>query len=90
MNTSVEAALRFHIHLFLYFFFRYDTARGIIDAIFGPKTHNDFPKNRRLKGSGCGNGLYPSYLGGRRQEYKHTGLDLLIEKGDPVCQNIYL
>ncbi|XP_062579219.1 uncharacterized protein LOC134241150, partial [Saccostrea cucullata] len=62
----------------------YDTARGIIDALFGPKAHKNFPKNRRLKGRGCDNGFYPSSLGGGRSEYRHTGLDLLVVKGDPI------
>ncbi|XP_062593831.1 uncharacterized protein LOC134255325, partial [Saccostrea cucullata] len=57
----------------------YDTARGIIDALFGPKVHTSFPKNRRLKGYGCGSGLYPS-----QTDYKHKGLDLLIEERDPI------
>lgn len=63
---------------------RYDTARGIIDALFGPKAHKEFPKNRRLEGSGCNSGFYPSSLGGGRSEYKHQGLDLVIERGDTV------
>ena len=67
--------------------FRYDTARGIVDAIFGPKAHKEFPKNQRLKGSGCNSGFYPSSLGGGRSEYKHEGLDLLIERGNMVSLN---
>lgn len=63
---------------------RYDTARGIIDAIFGPKAHKDFPRNFRLKGGGCDSGFYPASLGGDRSGYKHTGIDLLVEKGDQV------
>lgn len=70
---------------------RYDTARGIIDAIFGPKAHKDFPRNFRLKGGGCDSGFYAASLGGDRSEYKHTGIDLLVEKGDQVhsCDSFF-
>lgn len=70
--------------MFLWLLWRYNTARGIIDALFGPKAYKDFPRNRRLKGNGCDSGIYPSSLGGGRSEYIHTGIDLLADKGDQV------
>ena len=67
------------------FFYRYQTARGIIDSIFGPKAHKNFPRNRRLKGKGCGGkGVYPSELDNDDPEYVHKGVDLVAEKGDLV------
>lgn len=79
-NSSMNG---FVVQIFLYFQSSYDTARGMIDSIFGPKVHKDFPKNRRLKGSGCNSGFYPSSL-----PYKHEGLDLLAESGDQVITEI--
>ena len=67
------------------FFYRYQTARGIIDSIFGPKAHKNFPRTRRLKGKGCdGKGVYPSELDNDDPEYVHKGVDLVAEKGDLV------
>lgn len=67
-------------------FCRYQTARGIIDSIFGPKAHKQFPKTRRLKGKGCdGKGIYVSSLENDDDpEYVHKGVDVMAEKGDNV------
>lgn len=65
--------------------YRYQTARGIIDSIFGPKAHKNFPRRRRMKGKGCdGKGLYPSELDNDDPEYVHKGVDISAEKGDMV------
>ncbi|KAK3101652.1 hypothetical protein FSP39_005219 [Pinctada imbricata] len=65
----------------------YDNARAIIDGIFGPKAHKDFPRLTRLRGGGCaGTGFYPSSLkmDGEFFEYEDEGIDLQVEEGDDV------
>ncbi|XP_062616045.1 uncharacterized protein LOC134277750 [Saccostrea cucullata] len=63
----------------------YETARGIIDALFGTRAHKLFPVDRREVGDGCsGNGQYPSSLGSGHTEYRHDGIDLLIEMGAEI------
>ena len=66
--------------------YRYDLARSIIDAIFGPKAHKDFPRSTRIKGGGCGgSGFYPGSLKhDDYDEYADEGVDLQTEKDDYV------
>lgn len=65
--------------------FRYETARGIIDSLFGTRAHGDFPVRRREKDDQCsGSGEYPSRLGSGHTDYKHVGVDILIESGKTV------
>lgn len=66
---------------------RYETARSIIDSLFGTRTHPDFPIVRREKDNSCsGSGEYPSRLGGGNTDYKHTGVDIVIENGKTVLK----
>ncbi|XP_021353372.1 uncharacterized protein LOC110450253 [Mizuhopecten yessoensis] len=60
----------------------YDFARSIIDRLFGPKAHKDFPRTTRLDGGGCGkDGFYPSKLDKSGQaEYEFAGVDLTVEE----------
>ncbi|KAK3612511.1 hypothetical protein CHS0354_024482 [Potamilus streckersoni] len=65
----------------------YRFARSIIDRIFGPKSHKDFPRETRLLGGGCkGEGFYPSKLdaGSGVKEYQYNGVDLRINEGEKV------
>ncbi|XP_046574117.1 uncharacterized protein LOC124282192 [Haliotis rubra] len=72
----------------------YRTARSLIDRVFGPKCHKEFPRTLRLAGGGCdGNGSYPSELK-NGDEYEHEGIDVTISPGKeivaPVAGNIML
>ncbi|KAK3102203.1 hypothetical protein FSP39_009587 [Pinctada imbricata] len=64
----------------------YDNARAIIDGIFGPKAHKDFPRSTRIRGGGCsGTGFYPGSLKHSSvKEYGDTGIDIQIESGQKV------
>ncbi|XP_046562965.1 uncharacterized protein LOC124271856 [Haliotis rubra] len=62
----------------------YRAARSLIDRIFGPKCHKDFPRTLRLAGGGCnGQGSYPSELK-NRDEYEHEGIDVTISPGKEI------
>ncbi|XP_046547048.1 uncharacterized protein LOC124257102 [Haliotis rubra] len=72
----------------------YRTARSLIDRIFGPKCHKEFPRTLRLAGGGCnGQGSYPSELK-NGDEYEHEGIDVTISPGkeivSPFAGNIKL
>ncbi|CAG2218296.1 unnamed protein product [Mytilus edulis] len=57
----------------------YQFARSIIDRLFGPRAHKEFPRDTRLSGNGCsGEGFYPSKKK-RGSEYWSKGVDLEIE-----------
>jgi hypothetical protein len=67
------------------FEFSYEFARSLVDRIFGPKFHKDFPRDKRVGGGGCsGEGFYPSVLGNGHTEYENDGVDLLNNTGDQV------
>lgn len=71
----------------IFLFPRYETARSIIDSLFGTRTHPDFPIVRREKDNSCsGSGEYPSSLGSGHTEYKHTGVDIVIENRKTVLE----
>ncbi|KAK6174798.1 hypothetical protein SNE40_013376 [Patella caerulea] len=62
----------------------YSTARSLIDRVFGPKCHRDFPKKFRTKGGGCdGSGFYPSELK-KGKEYDVDGVDLQISRDSKI------
>ena len=64
---------------------RYQFARSIIDRIFGPKAHKEFPKDTRMDGNGCkGQGFYPAKMKGSAHEYWSEGVDLEAEYGEEV------
>ncbi|XP_053398133.1 uncharacterized protein LOC128556594 [Mercenaria mercenaria] len=63
----------------------YEFARSIVDRIFGPKFHKDFPREKRVSGGGCsGDGFFPARLGNGQVEYENDGIDLLQSTGKPV------
>ena len=60
--------------------FSYRQARTVIETIFGPRCHKDFPRLFRLADEYCsGDGFYPSNLGRANTEYKHKGIDIITE-----------
>ncbi|CAH1268737.1 Hypp3969 [Branchiostoma lanceolatum] len=61
---------------------RYETARGIIRKIFGPKASLKFPK-KKLDPETCGGGLYPSDGVGTKR-YNIQGIDLVLPKDEEV------
>ncbi|XP_066289112.1 uncharacterized protein [Branchiostoma lanceolatum] len=60
----------------------YETARGIIQKIFGPKASLKFPK-KKLDPETCGGGLYPSDGVGTKR-YNIQGIDLVLPKDEEV------
>ncbi|XP_060580900.1 uncharacterized protein LOC132737595 [Ruditapes philippinarum] len=65
----------------------FEYARSVVDRIFGPKFHKDFPRERRVRGGGCSkDGFYPSKLGtgNNADEYENDGIDLLNSTGNPL------
>ncbi|XP_053390116.1 uncharacterized protein LOC128553035, partial [Mercenaria mercenaria] len=63
----------------------YEFARSLVDRIFGPKFHKDFPREKRVSGGGCsGEGFYPSKLGNGNNEYQNDGIDLLNRTGEQL------
>ncbi|XP_035668224.1 uncharacterized protein LOC118410558 isoform X2 [Branchiostoma floridae] len=60
----------------------YETARGIVHRIFGPKVSLKFPK-KKLDPETCGGGLYPS-TGVSTRSYDSRGIDLEIPTGQEV------
>ncbi|XP_076116635.1 uncharacterized protein LOC143084113 [Mytilus galloprovincialis] len=63
---------------------RYQFARSIIDRLFGPRAHKEFPRDTRLSGNGCsGEGFYPSKKK-RGSEYWSKGVDLEIEYHEDI------
>ncbi len=68
--------------LFLFVFFSYQDAKSLINEVFGPKVHKNFPRTVRLAGGGCNtNGFYPTDTNGY---YDNQGVDLLIGEGYQV------
>ncbi|XP_078616233.1 uncharacterized protein LOC144884654 [Branchiostoma floridae x Branchiostoma japonicum] len=61
---------------------RYETVRGKIHKIFGPKASLKFP-NKKLDPETCEGGLYPS-LGVSTKRYSSQGIDLILETGQEV------
>ncbi|XP_048258717.1 uncharacterized protein LOC124137708 isoform X1 [Haliotis rufescens] len=62
----------------------YRAARSLIDRVFGPKCHKEFPRTLRLAGGGCnGRGSYPSELKSGK-EYEHEGIDVTISSGKDI------
>ncbi|VDI06314.1 Hypothetical predicted protein [Mytilus galloprovincialis] len=62
----------------------YQFARSIIDRLFGPRAHKEFPRDTRLSGNGCsGEGFYPSKKN-RGSEYWSKGVDLEIEYHEDI------
>ncbi|XP_053398719.1 uncharacterized protein LOC128556879 [Mercenaria mercenaria] len=63
----------------------YEFARSLVDRIFGPKFHKDFPREKRVKGGGCsGDGFYPAKLGNGHTDYENDGIDLLNKTGEQI------
>ncbi|ESO82597.1 hypothetical protein LOTGIDRAFT_236952 [Lottia gigantea] len=64
----------------------YRTARSLIDRVFGPKCHKDFPRKYRIKGGGCdGSGFYVSELKkGGVAEYPIDGVDVVASRGSKL------
>ncbi|XP_076116682.1 uncharacterized protein LOC143084161 [Mytilus galloprovincialis] len=62
----------------------YQFARSIIDRLFGPRAHKEFPRDTRLSGNGCsGEGFYPSKKN-RGSEYWSKGVDLEIDYHEDI------
>ncbi|XP_066275500.1 uncharacterized protein [Branchiostoma lanceolatum] len=60
----------------------YETTRGIIQKIFGPKASSRFPQ-KKLDPEICGGGLYPSFgVGTKRHDSR--GIDLVLPTGQEV------
>ncbi|KAK3589057.1 hypothetical protein CHS0354_008707 [Potamilus streckersoni] len=58
----------------------YEEARSLVDKIFGPKCHKDFPRDIRVSGGGCSkDGTFPGL-----DQYEHDGVDVEIMEGRDV------
>ena len=69
--------------------YRYDTAKSLLDSVFGSKLHPDFPRKFRLDTHGCsGKGFFPSMLYSGDGEYWSQGVDLEISEGETVCSSL--
>jgi hypothetical protein len=69
--------------------YRYDTAKSLLDSVFGSKLHPDFPRKFRLDTHGCsGKGFFPSRLYSGDGEYWSQGVDLEISEGETVCSSL--
>ncbi|XP_041378093.1 uncharacterized protein LOC121390363 [Gigantopelta aegis] len=64
----------------------YRTARSLVDQVFGPKCHKEFPRKVRLAGNGCkGVGGFVAKLDKPgTPEYDSEGMDLVISAGNKV------
>ncbi|CAG2209692.1 unnamed protein product [Mytilus edulis] len=64
----------------------YEFGQSIINTLFGPKCHKDFPRLYRLDAGPCnGKGFYPSTMGKSGQkEYAVEGVDLEVDVGKIV------
>ncbi|VDI24688.1 Hypothetical predicted protein, partial [Mytilus galloprovincialis] len=64
----------------------YELGQSIINSIFGPKCHIDFPRLYRLNAGPCsGKGFYPSTMGKSGQaEFDVQGVELEIDVGRTV------
>ncbi|CAG2189963.1 unnamed protein product [Mytilus edulis] len=64
----------------------YEFGQSVINTIFGPKCHKDFPRLYRLDAGPCkGKGFYPSTIEKSGQaEYAVEGVDLEIDVGQTV------
>ena len=60
--------------------YRYQTARTLLENIFGPKMHNDWPR-KMLQSTSCGDGFWET---GRRRHYTNKGIMLEVNDGQPV------
>ncbi|GFO16169.1 protein jagged-2 [Plakobranchus ocellatus] len=60
-------------------------AQELVNRVFGPRVHRDFPKEFRVPGGACtGSGLYESSMGHGRGEYPRKGIDLTVAVGQNV------
>jgi hypothetical protein len=85
--TEFDSLKYYRLTFLCFHIARYDFARSIIDQLFGPKTHQLFPKKTRLDGGGCrGKGFYPSKLdtGDTDIEYEYDGVDVVIDEDSDV------
>ncbi|CAG2200472.1 unnamed protein product [Mytilus edulis] len=71
--------------------FRYEFGQSIINSLFGPKCHKDFPRLYRLDAGPCkGEGFYPSKMEKSGQsEYAVAGVDLEIDVVAPFPGIVY-
>ncbi|GFR58902.1 protein jagged-2 [Elysia marginata] len=62
-----------------------NTAQELVNRVFGPRVHRDFPRVFRVPGGLCtGSGLYESSMGHGRGEYSRKGIDLTMTFGQNV------
>ncbi|KAK3093639.1 hypothetical protein FSP39_018327 [Pinctada imbricata] len=56
-------------------------AKSLVEKVFGPKFHMDFPARRRNEVPECGQGIWPTTSNGK---YSTLGVDVEIELGENV------
>ena len=62
--------------------FSLDKSASLVQKVFGPKFHPDFPKERRVsKDDGCPPGVWPTTTNGH---YDTLGVDLRLDIGKSV------
>ena len=89
MKNVPGSVLQYHIHalgieckLFALLLSRAETAKELIQKVFGIKFHKAYPNQVKTEcDDNCGGcGIYPNIMRGRR------GVQLLAEQGRPVCE----
>ena len=70
------------------YFFSIDKTASLVQKVFGPKFHPDFPKERRVpKDDGCPPGVWPTTTNGH---YDTLGVDVILDIGKPVsCMEVW-
>ena len=74
------------IHEHVGFIIQFDSvikAKSLVEKVFGPKFHVDFPSRRRDIAGDCGQGLWPTDTNGK---YTTLGVDVLAKEGEEVCK----
>ncbi|KAK3094096.1 hypothetical protein FSP39_024081 [Pinctada imbricata] len=56
-------------------------AKSLVEKVFGPKFHVNFPSRRRDPVSDCGQGVWPTTTNGK---YSTEGVDVLAKKGEKI------
>jgi hypothetical protein len=58
-----------------------ETSKSLVQKVFGPKFHRNFPTERRKAKGSCKEGVWPTTT---QQTYRTTGVDLALGKGQSV------
>ena len=66
--------------LFMFTTYSYNTARTLLEEIFGPKVNEDFPK-KLLESRSCGDGFWET---DGKSHYSHKGIMLEVTVGQDV------